>query len=657
MEEHMRKAIKGFLSLTLMTALVVTSLTGCGDKKDSTDTSDKKDTTQVEDTKGEEAASQGAGLPQDEMVAAMGAGWNLGNQLEAVVDGLPGETNWNNGVITEDTIKMVKEAGFSSIRVPVSYFNYIGEGPDYTIDAGWLDRVQEVVDYCINNDMYTIINMHGDGYNSMSGWFLCNGDDQETIKAKYEAVWKQIAERFKDYDDHLIFESMNEEFDGNYNDPDPEYYDNINDYNQIFVDTVRQAGGNNAYRWLLIAGWNTDINYTAGDYGFKLPTDEHLSEKVEGGQKRIMVSVHYYAPWDFCGGESDDITQWGVDAEKASKTSSAAGQNAMAASFKLLYDKFTSQGYPVVIGEYGAIDKTEADPDSTFYRAYFCRKVVENSAKYGCIPVYWDNGWNGNYGFALFDRETHEVTQQEIINAIVGVEEEDPEAANVTAISLNETSLSMTMSENVQLTATLEGSDKAVVKWASSDETVATVNSQGQVKAQAEGNTVITATVGEQKAECSVEVAKSNNLTLGLYAIETKNWSTIASEETVQVTDEGGTFTLTLKGSEDLLSMIGSLYLKDALVQSETESLSLFTSAKIQLDSFTFNGKKCKILSGQDEAVNNGVFDYFILNQWVDGGSRITNTKLNDSSSYEFKGKYQEENVLEVTFTISDIQR
>lgn len=220
-------------------------------------------------------------------------GWNLGNQLEANSGGTPSETAWGNPTITEKLIKQVKAQGFKSIRIPVSYLSKIGAGPNYTIDSKWLDRVQEVVDMCIDNGLYAIINVHGDGYYSVKGgWLLCGepASEQKTIKAKYKKVWEQIAKRFKNYDDHLVFESMNEEFDGTYNNPNPEYYNNINAYNQIFVDTVRKAGGKNNNRYLLVPGWNTDINYTAGDYGFKIPNDS---------TGRLMISVHYYDPWKF----------------------------------------------------------------------------------------------------------------------------------------------------------------------------------------------------------------------------------------------------------------------------------------------------------------------------------------------------------------------
>lgn len=237
-------------------------------------------------------------LNQKQMVTAMGAGWNLGNQLEAANNGTPSETAWGNPTISANLIKAVKNAGFSTIRVPVSYLSKIGSDSNYTIDSAWLNRVKEVVDMCIANDLYVIINMHGDGYNSVQGgWLLCNGSDQTTIRNKYKACWKQIANKFKNYDQHVVFESMNEEFDGTYGTPNTTYYANINKLNQIFVDTVRQTGGNNAKRWLMIPGWNTNIEYTAGNYGFSLPTDNYRDSSISSSEKRIMISVHYYDPW------------------------------------------------------------------------------------------------------------------------------------------------------------------------------------------------------------------------------------------------------------------------------------------------------------------------------------------------------------------------
>ncbi|UUZ80395.1 cellulase family glycosylhydrolase [Paenibacillus sp. P26] len=360
-------------------------------------------------------------LNASQIVFEMGAGWNLGNQLEASLSGTPNETAWGNPAVTQTLIQKVKAAGFKTIRIPVSYLNNIGSAPNYTINSAWLNRVKTVVDYAYNEGLYVIINMHGDGYNSVPGsWSLVNSSDQTTIRAKYQKVWQQIANTFVNYDEHLIFESMNEEFDGTYGTPNPAYYSNLNAYNQIFVDTVRQTGGNNSARWLLIPGWNTNIDYTVGNYGFALPTDNYRSSTIPSSEKRIMISVHYYSPWDFCGEESGTITQWGATAANPSKKSSWGQEDYLDSQLKSTYDKFVTQGYPVVVGEFGSIDKTAFDSTNNTYRAAFAKAVVSTAKKYGSVPVYWDNGVNGQYGFGLFDRSTYAVTQPGIINAIMG---------------------------------------------------------------------------------------------------------------------------------------------------------------------------------------------------------------------------------------------
>lgn len=344
-------------------------------------------------------------------------GWNLGNQLESNSDGTPSETAWGNPVITENLIKQVKAQGFKSIRIPVSYLSKIGAGPDYTIDSKWLDRVQEVVDMCIDNGLYAIINVHGDGYYSIKGgWLLCgeSASEQKTIKAKYEKVWEQIAKRFKNYDDHLVFESMNEEYDGTYNNPNPEYYNNINAYNQIFVDTVRKAGGKNNNRYLLIPGWNTDINFTTGD------CDTYTMEAkfVIPNDSRIMISVHYYTPWEFCGEEGyDTFYKWGDSVKKFVKRRQS--ETLVNRQFDKLYNAFIKNGYGVVIGEYGSIDRTHKDKSNTTYRAYFAEYVNYAAHQRNIVTVYWDNGYNGKHGFGLFDRTKCTVTQPEIIKGII----------------------------------------------------------------------------------------------------------------------------------------------------------------------------------------------------------------------------------------------
>ncbi|MEV5717104.1 glycoside hydrolase family 5 protein [Amycolatopsis mediterranei] len=370
---------------------------------------------------GLDPATAATPLHASQIVADMGAGWNLGNQLEASSNGVPGETAWGLPVVTPALIDKVKAAGFKTVRIPVSYLGYIGAGPNYQINAAWLNRIQQVADYAYQRGLYVLINMHGDGYKTVNGsWLICDSANQATIKAKYQKVWQQVAARFTGYDQHLVLESMNEEFDGQYGTPTQPCYSNIDAYDQIFVDTVRKTGGNNSSRWLLIAGWNTNIDYTTGNYGFTLPTDQFRSSSVPAAEKRIMISVHYYSPWDFAGEENGTITQWGRGAANPAKKSTWGQEDYLDAQLKLVHDAFVAKGYPVVVGEYGAIDKSSFDSANNRYRADFARAIVATSKKYGAATVYWDNGNNGQYGFGLFDRRSYAVTHQGIIDAIMG---------------------------------------------------------------------------------------------------------------------------------------------------------------------------------------------------------------------------------------------
>lgn len=527
----------------------------------------KKDITSFED------------LNQSQIVEAMGPGWNLGNQLESVTDNVPEETNWGNPVITEKLIQSVKAAGFKSIRIPVSYFAKIDDDKDYTIDSKWLDRVQEVVDYCIKNDLYAVINIHGDGYNTIDGsWLLCNGKDQTEIKKKYKKVWKQIAERFKNYDEHLLFESMNEEFDGSYSEPNKEYYQNINDYNQIFVDTVRKTGDNNTKRWLIIPSWNTNIDYTAGDYGFKLPTDQYRNKSIDKEEQRIMISVHYYSPWDFCGGENCVITQWGNEADDPSKTSTTCDETYMKNQLNLMKTTFADKGYPVFIGEYGSIDKTSYDSENEYYRAYFARKLCQLSRKNGCIPMYWDNGYNGVHGFGLFDRTTCEITQPVIIDAI------------------------------------MEG-------------------------------------FGQKASQ------NSTLMSVRLYVSDSKYWTTIQSDNTARITKKGGTYTLKLKGDKDMLLNITTIALKDCDVELGNQTKSDFTNAQIVIDKVRFNGTDYTVKENKNDEVfsEKGSLQMDLINQWSEAEPMIEGLQKKESFSFQ-NADYKDENMLEVTFTISNLK-
>lgn len=394
----MRKFISKAAAL-LLAGVMTAAVAGCGKNSDS----EAKDT-----------AKKWTELDQTQITEAMGLGWNLGNQLEASSGGLPSETCWGNPEVTKELIDTVKAQGFKTVRIPVSYLDMIGDGPDYKIDTDWLDRVQEVVDYVVNNDMFAIVNMHGDGYYTVDhSWLLCAEDDdkQTEIKDKYGKVWTQIADRFKDYDQHLIFESMNEEFNNDYGKPDEKAYDNINAYNQIFVDSVRATGSNNEKRWLLLPGWNTNIEYTAGDdYNFKIPTDNGC--KADG--KRIMISVHYYDPFNFTIDENKTAkTQWGKYAVK--NYDNWGQEDYVDSQMALLNEKFVSQGYLVVIGEFGAQDKTEKFADYNEFRRYWSEYLIKAAKKNGVVCVYWDNGYNGNKGFGIINRFDYTITQPDLI--------------------------------------------------------------------------------------------------------------------------------------------------------------------------------------------------------------------------------------------------
>lgn len=371
-------------------------------------------------------------LGQYETVEAMGSGWNLGNTLEANSNGTPSETIWGNPQASSALMKLIKNSGFNTIRIPVSYLSKIGSAPDYKIDAAWLSRVKEVVDMALAEDLYVITNIHGDGYHGVTGgWLLCDAQNQTEIKAKFKAVWQQIATTFKDYDEHLIFESMNEVFDGTYEwqnpgvpYPNAGYYQNINDYNQIFVETVRPISLNNAKRWLLIPGWNTDIDLTSEAKGFKIPEDKYVDRSTSG--KRLMISVHYYAPWDLCGDDTDEgVTRWGDEAwrQNSSKCTTygqgANSESTMSGQFEKLKSWFTSQGYPVVVGEYGTVDKTSYDAENSKYTAYWTKTLCENARRVGAVPVLWDNGHLSTAkGFATINRATNTVGRTYIVDAI-----------------------------------------------------------------------------------------------------------------------------------------------------------------------------------------------------------------------------------------------
>ena len=296
-----------------------------------------------------------------EMSRRMGNGINLGNTMEACNNGKSGalkkdnpvfyETSWGQPVTTPEMLQAMKACGFDTIRIPVAWMTNATrlDRGDYTISDAYMDRVEEIVSYALDAGMIVIINDHWDG-----GWWGMFGSDTEATRAlameAYAGMWRQLSECFGKYDWHLIFESANEELGARFDEnsplycedslahtmPDDQRYALTNRINQVFVDTVRASGGNNADRFLLIAGFGTDIVRTS-DSRFEMPQDP-----AEG---RLLLSVHYYSPWSYCGASSaKGATLWGKKSDYETMYSELSRM-----------EKFTSAGYGVVIGEYGAL--------------------------------------------------------------------------------------------------------------------------------------------------------------------------------------------------------------------------------------------------------------------------------------------------------------
>lgn len=331
------------------------------------------------------------GLTALEATRLMGNGINLGNTLEACDNNvgiktntpLSYETHWGQPKTTQAMIDGMKAAGFDTIRIPVAWMTnatHLYEG-DYTIDADYMDRVEEVVRYARKAGMYVIVNDHWDG-----GWYGMFGSESAETRAlameAYKGMWQQIAERFRDYSDYLIFESANEELGTRFDENsalycsdsvvtylnDDERYALTNEINQTFVDVVRATGGNNATRFLLIAGYGTNIDQTCDDR-FQMPKDTAVS--------KLMVSVHYYDPWSYCGASSAaSATKWG-------KVSDYEYMDQQLAKMT----KFTEAGYGVVIGEYGALPCSDGLKDNTLsYHTAF----LDACTKYNLTNCLWD---------------------------------------------------------------------------------------------------------------------------------------------------------------------------------------------------------------------------------------------------------------------------
>lgn len=321
------------------------------------------------------AGTDGAvrGITSAELVDDMGLGWNLGNSLDAV----GGETAWGNPAITQALILAVKAAGFKSIRIPITWRQHYGAGPTYTVDSTWMARVQQVVDWTVDAGLYAIINMHHDGGGDTTAavdpaWLRAASTSYDVVIEKYRTLWAQIAERFEGYSDYVVFESMNEvgfdDLKAN-GSTSQAAFDLLNRMNDEFVKVIRASGGYNGRRHLLLAGYFTDIDETVK--GVIMPDD-----------CRVMLSVHYYTPYQFC--INGNPTTWGSEAELA----------VVQRQLDKVKTAFIDRGVPVIMGEYGASARTEAAS-----RVFWMEHVAKACRDRGIAPFLWDNG-------AELDRKT-----------------------------------------------------------------------------------------------------------------------------------------------------------------------------------------------------------------------------------------------------------
>lgn len=342
-------------------------------------------------------------------------GWNLGNSLEVpLTDG--GETGWGNPKTTRALIDLVKKSGFNAVRIPCAWDSYADS--THVISSEWLARVKEVVDYCIGNDMYVILNIHWD-----SGWLEnnCTIGKQEEVNQKQVNYWSQIAEYFKDYDERLLFAGCNEPNIARYQGEEMarEEMAVLKTYEQSFVNAVRTTGGRNKYRVLIVQGPHADIECTEMYYG-------NLPEDVV--PNRLMMEVHCYTPWNFCGMSQDESWGksyyfWGKDNHKeGSERNAEWGEeediNKLFAKMKTM---FVDRDVPVVLGEYGAIRREDLKDSEKMdlhlkSRAYYVRYITEQAKINGMIPIYWDNGYRD---FGIFDRKELSVSDSLILESLM----------------------------------------------------------------------------------------------------------------------------------------------------------------------------------------------------------------------------------------------
>ncbi len=321
--------------------------------------------------------SVGMSSSATQLAAKIKLGWNIGNTMEAT----GGETAWGNPMVSRELIDLVKKSGFNAIRIPCSWNQNLASSSIAKIKADWLKRVKEVVQYCTEKNMYVLLNIHWDG-----GWLEnnCTLVKQAENNAKQKALWEQIATQLRDFDEHLIFAGANEP-----NVENVEQMAVLNSYHQTFINAVRSTGGKNSYRVLVIQGPSTDIEKT-NTLMLSLPNDTI--------PERMMVEVHYYTPWNFCGMNKDEswgkmFYYWGKPNHSTTdieRNPTWGEEETVDANFKLMKAQFVDKGIPVILGEFGATPrrnlKGEALAKNMLSRAYYLRYVTKQALSNGLLP-------------------------------------------------------------------------------------------------------------------------------------------------------------------------------------------------------------------------------------------------------------------------------
>jgi endoglucanase len=345
--------------------------------------------------------------------ANLGKGWNLGNSLDALNTSgrypltTSQETYWGNPAVNQQVFNGVAAAGFKSVRIPVSWFQYMDRNNN--IQPFFLARVKAVVDMARNAGLYVIINQH-----HHNGELEPTNQNVAKANAKLQALWTQVGNYFKNYDNHLLFAGTNEIMrSGDYGPPTAALCNNQTSFNQTFVNAVRATGGNNATRTLIAQGFNTNIDYSITQCGAKVPTDSTAG--------RLMFELHYYDPWNFAGNETSSIWQWGSIATDPAATETWANESYVEQQFNKAKAAYADKGIPVIIGEYGAISKTEYDAPMKF-RNYWDQYITGSAIRHGFATFYWDNGYPDNHQFGLFNRNNGTQYYSSTINAIISAQ-------------------------------------------------------------------------------------------------------------------------------------------------------------------------------------------------------------------------------------------